>query len=139
MALAISAASSATATGGAEEQAHHRRQLDVAHPHPARARERGEQQEPARGERRQQPRRFSPESSASPTAIATTDAGPVIRLGMIRRSRSMAAHGTSARTMIPRRTDAASEVWTTATIAASAIASATVATVAIRRRRGSSR
>ena len=63
-----------------------------------------------------------PGSSAVPSTTASTAAGSVRRLGMIRWSRSMSAIGTRKATSTRPRTSAAVSAWCTATTAAKSTA-----------------
>src|SRR5919197_3785 len=82
--------------GTAEVQAEDACELDVAHPHAARIQHRSDEEEAATGRKSV--------SSAATAISAAIAAGPVIRLGMMRWSKSMSVIGTSAVTSSRPRT-----------------------------------
>ena len=85
---------SAIGTVAAEREAEEQRELHVAHPHPARVGEGGEQQEERGAEAGGQPTR--PTGGATVCATSTiAAAGRTMRFGTIRRSMSIAERTTS--------------------------------------------
>ena len=80
-----------------EVEAEHAGELDVAHAHPARVEHGGDEEEPAgRDGRRSAPRGGSRCRARRSRSAPRWPPGPVMRLGMIRWSRSISVIGTSA-------------------------------------------